>query len=146
MRHSRIADLAASFPALLFALAVPRPARSAPRSRDVLDGAASRSGGGADLPLWTAKAASEAFARADCATARRRTVSPTDREPSSAFTQARADVAAGRGDVAELAHEPAAVWIARELVREPQRVKPARLRLISLWAWFSVQPATFGTG
>jgi len=47
-------------------------------------------------------------------------------------------------DVAEFAHEPAAVWIAREFVREPKRVKPDRLKLISLWAWFSTQPATFG--
>jgi hypothetical protein len=49
-------------------------------------------------------------------------------------------------DVAEWAHEPAAVWIARELVREPGRVKLRRLRLVSLWAWFSGQPATFGHG
>jgi hypothetical protein len=36
------------------------------------------------------------------------------------------------------------VWIACELVREPRRVNPARLRLISLWAWFSSQQPTFG--
>ena len=47
-------------------------------------------------------------------------------------------------DVAELTHESAALWIARELVREPRRVNPARLRLISLWTWFSGQPAAFG--
>jgi hypothetical protein len=39
--------------------------------------------------------------------------------------------------------ESAAVWIAREFVREPRRVNPARLRLISLWSWFSNQPGTF---
>ena len=49
-------------------------------------------------------------------------------------------------DVAELAHESAAVWIARELVREPRRVNPARLRLIGLWAWFSRERDTFGHG
>ena len=38
----------------------------------------------------------------------------------------------------------AALWIAREFVREPRKINPARLRLISLWAWFSFQPATFG--
>jgi len=43
-----------------------------------------------------------------------------------------------------LAHEAAAIWIARELIREPRRVNPARMRLISLWAWFSCQPGTFG--
>jgi hypothetical protein len=47
-------------------------------------------------------------------------------------------------EVAEFAHEPAAVWIAREFNREPHRVKRARLRLISLWAWFSAQQETFG--
>jgi hypothetical protein len=47
-------------------------------------------------------------------------------------------------EVAELAHEAAALWIARELVREPRRVNPARLRRLSLWSWFSGQPATYG--
>jgi hypothetical protein len=47
-------------------------------------------------------------------------------------------------DVADLAHDSAAVWIARECVREPRSVNPARLRLISLWSWFSNQPGTFG--
>jgi hypothetical protein len=35
------------------------------------------------------------------------------------------------------------VWIAREFIREPQGVKPERLRLVSLWAWFSVERTTF---
>jgi hypothetical protein len=47
-------------------------------------------------------------------------------------------------DVAELGHEPAAVWIAREIVRGQPRVMPARLRLISLWSWYSIQPTTVG--
>ncbi len=37
-----------------------------------------------------------------------------------------------------------AVWIAREFMREPQRARTARLRLICLWAWFSSRPATYG--
>jgi len=41
MRHSRIADLAASFPALLFALAVPRPGLDpAPALASVIGGSA----------------------------------------------------------------------------------------------------------
>jgi hypothetical protein len=40
--------------------------------------------------------------------------------------------------------ESAAVWIAREFVREPRCVNPARLRLVSLWSWFSNRPGTFG--
>src|SRR5262249_54833679 len=46
--------------------------------------------------------------------------------------------------VADLAHGPATVWIARELVQAPPRVDPVRLRLVSLWAWFSTEPATLG--
>jgi hypothetical protein len=138
MRHSRIADLAASFPALLFALAVPRPGsiRRRARARDrwlcPREAAAA-----ADLPLWLRKLPPEAFARPiarlpDGELFRRQIANHLPRSPKLAPTWLQAVA-----DVAELAHEPAAVWIARELVREPSRVKPARLRLISLWAWFS---------
>ena len=146
MRHSRIADLAASFPALLFALAVPRPGLDpAPALARVIDGVAlAEAAATADLPLWTRKLPSEAFARPiarlpDGELFRRQIANHLPRSPKLAPTWLQTVA-----DVAELAHEPAAVWIARELVREPRRVKPARLRLISLWAWFSSQPATFG--
>jgi hypothetical protein len=146
MRHSRIADLAASFPALLFALAVPR------RGLDPVSAIAGVIGGvalaeaaaAADLPLWLRKLPPEAFARPiprlpDGELFRRQIANHLPRSPklAPAWLQAVADVA-------DLAHESAAVWIARELNREPRRVNPARLRLISLWSWFSVQQATFG--
>jgi len=46
-------------------------------------------------------------------------------------------------DAAEWGHEGAAVWIGRELVRDP-RAKLGHLRLISLFAWFSDHPTTTG--
>jgi hypothetical protein len=146
MRHSRIADLAASFPALLFALAVPRPGLDpAPALARVIDGVAlAEAATAADLPLWLRKLPPEALARpiprlSDGELFRRQIANHLPRSPKLAPTWLQTVA-----DVAELAHEPAAVWIARELVREPLRVKPARLRLISLWSWFSVQQATFG--
>jgi hypothetical protein len=148
VRHSRIADLAASFPALLFALAVPRPGLDpAPALARVIDGVAlSEAAAAADLPLWLRRLPPEAFVHPiarmpDGELFRRRIANHLPRSPklAPAWLQAVADVA-------ELAHEPAAVWIARELVREPQRTNPVRLRLVSLWSWFSLQPATFGNG
>jgi hypothetical protein len=146
MRHSRIADLAASFPALLFALAVPRRGLDpVPALARVIDGVAlAEAAAAADLPLWLRKLPPEAFARPiprlpDGELFRRQIANHLPRSPklAPAWLQAVADVA-------DLAHESAAVWIARELNREPRRVNPARLRLISLWSWFSAQQATFG--
>jgi hypothetical protein len=146
MQHSRIADLAASFPALLFALAAPRPGLDPARAlARVIDGCAlAEAAAAADLPLWLRKLPPEAFARPiarlpDGELFRRQIANHLPRSPKLAPSWLQAVA-----DVAELAHEPAAVWIARELVREPRRVKPARLRLLSLWSWFSVQQATFG--
>jgi hypothetical protein len=146
MRHSRIADLAASFPALLFALAVPRPGLDPARAlARVIDGVAlAEAAAAAGLPLWLRKLPPEALARPitrlpDGELFRRQIANHLPRSPKLApgWLQAVADVA-------DLAHETAAVWIARELNREPRRVNPARLRLISLWSWFSGQQATFG--
>jgi hypothetical protein len=146
MRHSRIADLAASFPALLFALAIPRPGLDpAPGLARVIDGCAlAEAAAAANLPLWLRKLPPEALARPiprlpDGELFRRQIANHLPRSPKLAPTWLQTVA-----DVAELAHEPAAVWIARELVREPRRVNPARLRLISLWSWFSGRPATFG--
>src|SRR6185436_7774602 len=143
MRHSRIGDLAASFPALLFALAVPRLGLDpAPALARVIDGVALAEAAAADLPLWLRKLSPESFAHPiarlpDGERFRRQIANHLPRSPKLAPTWLQAVA-----DVAELAHEPAAVWIARELNREPYRAKPLRLRLISLWAWFSGQPAT----
>ena len=148
MRHSRVADLAASFPALLFALAVPRPGFDpAPVLARVIDGVSlAEAAAAAELPLWLRKLPPEAFVRPigrlpDGELFRRQIANYLPRSPKLAPTWLQIVA-----DVAELAHEPAAVWIARELAREPQRVNPARVRIISLWAWFSGQQTTFGHG
>ena len=146
MRHSRIADLATSFPALLFALAVPRPGLDPARAlARVIDGRPLADVAAAtEVPLWLRRLPPEAFARPiarlpDGAVFRRQIANHFPRSPKLASKWLEVV-----SDVAGLAHESAAVWIAREFVREPQRVNQARLRLISLWAWFSCQPTTFG--
>jgi hypothetical protein len=146
MRHSRIADLAASFPALLFALAVPRPGLDpAPALARVINGLAlAEVAAAADVPMWLRKLPPEALARPigrlpDGELFRRQIANHLTRSPKLAPSWLQVVA-----EVAELAQESAAVWIARELVGEPRRVNPARLRLISLWSWFSVQRDTFG--
>ncbi|MFB6447441.1 hypothetical protein [Bradyrhizobium tunisiense] len=146
LRHPRLADLAASFPALLFALAVPQarldPARAI---AGVIDGSPlAEAATAAGVPLWLRKLPPEAFARPiprlpDGELFRRQIANYLPRSPklAPAWLQLVADAA-------EIAHEPMAAWIAREFIREPGRVKTARLRPIWLWAWFSSQPATLG--
>ena len=147
MRHTRIADLAASFPALLFALAVPRPGLDPARALAcVIDGRAlAEVAAAADLPMWLRKLPPEALTRAiprlpDGELFRRQIANHLPRSPKLAATWLQVVA-----DAAEIAHEAVAVWVAREFVRDkPQRVNHDRLRLIGLWAWFSCQPTTFG--
>jgi hypothetical protein len=146
LRHARIADLAASFPALLFALAMPRPALDRARVlARVIDGCSlTEAADAADLPMWLRKLPPEAFVRpiADLPNGelfRHRIANHLPRAPKLAATWLQLVA-----DVAFLAHEPAALWIAREFVRAPRHVPLTRLRLICLWSWFSLQPATFG--
>lgn len=146
MRHPRLADLAASFPALLFALAVPRarldPARAI---AGVIDGVAlAQVAVFADLPLWLRKLPPEAFVRPiprlpDGELFRRQIANHLPRSPKMAPTWLQLV-----SEAAELAHEPMAAWIAREYVRAPRQVNPARLRHLCLWVWFSSEPATSG--
>ncbi|MBR0853974.1 hypothetical protein JQ570_06120 [Bradyrhizobium liaoningense] len=146
MRHPRVADLAASFPALLFALAVPHARLDPDRALAcVIDGRPlAKAAAAAGVPLWLRKLPPEAFARPiprlpDGELFRRQIANHFPRSPKLAPTWLQLVA-----DAAEVAHEPMAAWIAREFVREPQRVKTARLRLICLWAWFSAEPATLG--
>jgi hypothetical protein len=145
MRHTRIADLAASFPALLFALAVPRPGLDLARALAfAIEGVALADvAAAADVPLWLRRLPPEALAcpiakLPDGELFRRQIANHLPRSPKLVPIWLRAVA-----DVAELAHQAVAVWIARELVRE-SRMKLDRLRLVSLWAWFSSQPGTVG--
>lgn len=145
VRHPHIADLAASFPALLFALAVPRSGLDPARPiADVIDGLPLRKvATAAGVPMWLRKLPPEALVRPivtlpDGEPFRRQITNHLPRSPKLApgWLQCVAEV----GDLAD---EATAIWIAREFVRESGRVDAARLRRISLWSWFSGQPGTF---
>ena len=97
--HPRVADLALSFPALLFALAVPRREADAARATAAaIEGRAlcrrGASRGRADV------AAQAAGRRADetaSASSRRRSLPPAHRQSPAAFAEARAGLARDRG-------------------------------------------------
>jgi hypothetical protein len=146
-RDSRLADLALSFPALLFALAVPR--------RGLDPGCAiGRAVGGASLatvaaaagvPVWLRRVPPEAL------------TAPLAELPDSPSFRCRiANHLPSRklapvwlravSEMAGIADEIGAVWMAREVIRDGHRVKLDRLRRIGLWAWFSRRPKTLGYG
>ena len=146
MRHSRVADLAVSFPALLFALAVPRPGLDPARAIErAIEGVSlAKVAAAADVPLWLRRLPPEALSRPiaslpDGEVFRRQIANHMPRSPKVApiWLQAVADI----GD---LAHEAVAAWIAREIAREKRSMNLNRLRRVGLWAWFSGQPDTLG--
>jgi hypothetical protein len=146
MRHSRIADLAVSFPALLFALAVPRPGLDPAGALDLaIEGAAlAEVAAAADVPMWLRRLSPEALTDPivklpDGELFRRQIANHLPRSPKATPVWLRAVA-----DAADWAHEAVAVWIAREIVRGNRQALLKRLRLVSLWAWFSSQPDTLG--
>jgi hypothetical protein len=146
MRHSRIADLAVRFPALLFALAVPRPGLDPARALDLaIEGAAlAEVAAAADVPMWLRRLSPEALADPimklpDGELFRRQIANHLPRSPKTTPVWLRVVA-----EVADWVHEAAAVWIAREIVRNHRQALLNRLRLVSLWAWFSGQPDTLG--
>ena len=144
-QNSRLADLALSFPALLFALAVPRPGLdpACAIARAIEGAALAEVAAAADVPLWLRRLPPEAFtcrfARLpDSKTFRRQIANHLpSRKAAAVWLQAVTEMA-------EVAHEVAAVWIAKEITREERSVKLDRLRRVGLWAWFSGQPDTLG--
>ena len=144
-QHARVADLAVSFPALLFALAVPRPGLDPARAIErAIEGVAlAEVAAAADVPLWLRRLPPEAFSRPivklpDSRVFRCQIVNHLpSRKIAPIWLQAVADIAS-------LAHEAIAVWIGREIAREKRGVKLNRLQLVGLWAWFSGQPDTLG--
>lgn len=141
-QDARLADLAISFPALLFALAVPRagfdPADVILR---VCAGEALKPlCKAAALPAWLRSVPPQAFAQ------------PLPALPDGDLfrMQIANHIPSGRkvlpywlSAVAEAAisvHEPFALWIAREIYHESKRA--ALTRLLCLWAWYSSQPDT----
>jgi hypothetical protein len=145
-RHERLAQLAESFPALLFALAVPRPEIDAARaiSRVIAGAALSELAVTTRIPLWVRKLPPETFVRSipDLPSGKilcRRIANhlPAAGKRASEWLQAVADAT-------QWSHELFAVWVAREQTRAAPNVPLARLRLLALFAWFSRQPGTRG--
>jgi hypothetical protein len=140
-RDNALADLAVSFPALLFALAAPRLGQVAVQGvaavavgRPLKEIAAL-----VGAPMWLRALPPESF------------VAPIGRLPDSAFFRRRIANHLPRSprlapiwleavsDAAKWGDEGIAVWVARELTRNVRDVSLARLRLVCLWAWQSQQ-------
>jgi hypothetical protein len=141
-RHPRLADLALSFPPLLLALALPRPgADPEPAIARAIDGSPlGEVAAAAGVPRWLRRLpvdgltrpipplpAGELFGR--------QIVNHVPHSPR--LTAGWLDMVA---DAAQWGTEPLAVWIAREIERDAKVLKTNKLRLLSLWAWFSQRP------
>jgi hypothetical protein len=145
-RHSRLADLSVSFPALLVALAVPRPGFDPePAVARVIAG---ESLGAlcqlAGVPNWTRKLAPETFERAlprlpdgDLFRLQIANHLPRSTKLAPVWLEMLAEAAA-------IGNEQIAIWIAREVIRDAKSVQRERLRRVCLWAWYSGQVGTRG--
>jgi hypothetical protein len=141
-RHPRLADLAVSFPALLFALAAPRCGFAPePVIIRVIEGARlAELAAAAGLPLWTRKLAPEAFDRSLPRLSggdliRRRIANHLPQSPKVAAKWLRAVA-----EAAEWGDDAFAVWVAREIIHDEKQVDLSELRQMALWAWFSTRP------
>jgi hypothetical protein len=152
-RHPALADLALTFPALLFALATERDEQGV--AAIVAGSSLKEAAQKARLPLWTRALPPEAFAAPlpalpDGPMFARRIANHPPRTVKHAAKWLEAVAWANIwGD------ENVAIWIARELSRALEPKKPPRrrrkkkqpselqrLKLICLWAWFSARPET----
>jgi hypothetical protein len=145
-RHPRIADLAASFPALLFALAMPRRGSDPEEAiACVIRGCSlAEVADAAGVPLWLRKLPTDGLVwplpqLPDGELFRRRIANHLPRSPKLVPAWL-----ASVADAAFWAHEPLAIWIARELTRDARAVPIPWPWSIVLWAWFSMQPGTCG--
>ena len=145
-RHTRLADLAVSFPSLLFALALPRPdIDPGPAIARVIDGRPLREvAAAARLPLWLRRLPVDGLTRplptlpADELFGRR-IVNHFPR--STKLTDIWVETVSGAD---YWINEPFAVWIGREFACDPKSVKMDAMLIVGLWAWFSQHPETEG--
>lgn len=140
-RHTRLAELGASFPALFVALACPRPGfDAAPVVEKVIGGAPLAAlAAEAGVPLWLRKARPELFsgpipALPDSLHLRRRIANHLPRNQGCARHWFAAVATAAR-----LAHDPFALWCARLCADDPAGLDMKRLHLLCLWAWFGTE-------
>jgi len=144
--HPRIADLAVSFPALLFALALPRRDADAARACEaaIAGRPLAEVARAAGVPLWLRRLPVDALTKPlprlpDDAAFRRRIANHLPRSPKLAPLWL--DLVSF---ASEWSHPSFAVWIAAELVRDAKAVKLKEFRLLCVWAWFSHQRDTVG--
>jgi hypothetical protein len=146
-RHPRLADLALSFPPLLFALALPRPGQDPePAIACAIEGRPlGEVAAAARVPRWLrwlpvdgltrplpTLPAGELFGR--------RIVNHFPRSPK--LTAAWLEMVA---EAAQWGSEPFAIWIAREIARDAKVLRTDKLRLLAMWSWFSQHPGTIGS-
>jgi hypothetical protein len=146
-RHPRLADLALSFPALLFALAVPRSRfRPEPAIERVIAGAPlSELAAAADLPMWTRKLMPEAFLHAiptlpDGEIFRRQIANHLPSSPKHAYSWLKAV-----STIAQWGHDDLAIWYTRRIGNRDEEWKTRNWQLICLWAWHSGRPDAFAS-
>jgi hypothetical protein len=138
--HPHVADLAVSFPALLFAVATTRQGADCARLiTAIVEGAPlARAAALAGIPLWLRKLPPESFVQPirplpDGALFRRQIANhlPASVKLSPVWLDAVSRVALW-------GHEGLAVWLARELTRNSKHARKLdRLNAIVLWAWYS---------
>jgi hypothetical protein len=150
-RHVWIADLAVSFPALLFALAFPRRGVDGARAIELAQNGAPLSAiaAAAGVAMWLREASPQAFTRAvpllpDTTEFRRRI--------ANHFPKRWADAPAWLDHIAEAAlwaNDDVALWAAREAPpkqkqrdRKRRRTQAAQVPRVWFWAWFSARPET----
>lgn len=145
-RHPRLADLAASFPPLLFALALPRPGHDpAYAIACVIEGRPlGEAAAAADIPLWLRRLPVDGLTRPLPALPSselfgRRIANHVPRSP-----KLTAAWLAAVSDAAGWVNEPFAVWMGREIVRDANVLRSDNLPLLHLWAWYSQRPETDG--
>lgn len=137
--HPRLKDLALSFPALLFALAVPRPGRDMAHAiARVIEGAPLKElACAAGIPLWLRGVAAPSFRSPlpdlpDGDLFRRQIGNYLPRAPRQFDAWAQTICDAHRW-----ADQAVALWVARELSRQDKKIDLRSLKSICLWAWCS---------
>lgn len=138
-RHPRLKDLALSFPALLFAIAVPRAGYDREQiCARVIGGAPLRDVAAlAQLPLWLRRLDPASFGGPipvlpDGAFVSKHVVNHVPRSPKKVDAWLHAI-----SQALVLADEAVAVWMAREWNRRPLRWRDENMRWVCLWAWYS---------
>ncbi|HEY7977425.1 MAG TPA: hypothetical protein VID67_04465 [Rhizomicrobium sp.] len=150
MRHPRLAELSESFPALVIALAWPRAGvdTRAIINAVILGAPLNTLAKFAGVPLWLRRIPTEMLVAPlpvlpDSPFIRHRILNHLPRHPKHAKTWFR-----NVSEAAKWSDDAFAVWIAANMGRERRnrvgRVIPERVRLLSLWAWYSRQPETLG--